>query len=38
VDGTFVAPRVTVIVGSGAPTAIPAMTGGFFLGIRIDPP
>jgi len=37
VDGTLVAPAVTVIVGSDPPTAIPAATCGFFIGFRVLP-
>jgi hypothetical protein len=37
VDGTLVAPAVTVVVGSDPPTAIPAATCGFFVGFRILP-
>jgi hypothetical protein len=36
VDGTLVAPRVAVTVGSDAPISIPAVTAGFFFGFRID--
>jgi hypothetical protein len=37
VDGTLVAPRVTVVVGAGPPMAIPAANLGFFVGFRISP-
>jgi hypothetical protein len=37
VDGTLVAPRIAVTVGSDAPISIPAVTCGFFVGFRIDP-